>query len=192
MEILLVRHTTPMVEKGVAYGQTDLDLAATYQEELARIIKELDGYNPKEIFASPLKRCKILAQDLKNTLNIQKDIEFDDRLKELNFGDWEMMKWEDMEKEQLDFWMEDFVSRQSLNGESFQQLSERVLNCFNEIKTKNSVKVLVVAHGGSIRCILNSILGLDLKNTFNLHLDFGGISKIQIEEGRGKVIFINR
>lgn len=192
MEILLVRHTTPLVEKGIAYGQTDLEVADSYPKELNRIIKQLIDYQPEAIYASPLKRCKRLALDLKSALNFKKNIEFDDRLKELNFGDWEMIRWEDMEKEQLDYWMEDFVNRNSLNGESFQQLSKRVLNCFSEIKTKKPGKVLIIAHGGSIRCILNSILGLDLKNTFNLHLDFGGISKIQMEENQGKVMYINR
>jgi len=34
MEIYLIRHTTPDVAKGICYGQTDLDVANTFEEEV--------------------------------------------------------------------------------------------------------------------------------------------------------------
>ena len=36
-EIYLIRHTTPEVEKGVCYGQTDLNLKNTFPQEAKRI-----------------------------------------------------------------------------------------------------------------------------------------------------------
>ena len=30
MEIFLIRHTTPKIEKGICYGQTDLDITTTF------------------------------------------------------------------------------------------------------------------------------------------------------------------
>jgi len=38
-EIYLIRHTTPKVEKGICYGQTDLNLADTFEQEKERILK---------------------------------------------------------------------------------------------------------------------------------------------------------
>lgn len=33
MKIYLIRHTTPHIEKGICYGQTDLDVAETFNNE---------------------------------------------------------------------------------------------------------------------------------------------------------------
>ena len=42
MEIYLVRHTTPAIEKGVCYGQTDLNVAETFEEEVELVLKNLE------------------------------------------------------------------------------------------------------------------------------------------------------
>ncbi|MFB9080950.1 histidine phosphatase family protein [Flavobacterium procerum] len=44
--------------------------------------------------------------------------EEDERLKEKNFGDWEMRKW-DIFRRTTQSWMEDFVTIPVSNGESF-------------------------------------------------------------------------
>jgi alpha-ribazole phosphatase len=40
-------------------------------------------------YSSPLVRCKILASYLQSS-------DFDSRLVEMNFGDWELQKWDDI------------------------------------------------------------------------------------------------
>ena len=43
MEIWLVRHTTPKIGKGIAYGQADLDVTEDYTTERDRIKELLEG-----------------------------------------------------------------------------------------------------------------------------------------------------
>ena len=38
MDIYLVRHTTPKIDKGICYGQSDLELADSYPEEFKAIL----------------------------------------------------------------------------------------------------------------------------------------------------------
>ena len=53
MEIYLVRHTETVCEKGICYGQSDVDIAAPFDEIFNRIISELPSQ--ALIFSSPLK-----------------------------------------------------------------------------------------------------------------------------------------
>jgi len=90
MEIYLIRHTTPAVERGICYGFADIDVAPTFETEAARV-KGLLPDKPMDVYASPLQRCSKLA-----TYLFGHTFTTDERLKELNFGDWEMQRWDDL------------------------------------------------------------------------------------------------
>jgi len=187
MNIYLIRHTTPDIELIYCYGQSDIDVKDTFKEEVERIHTVFPEVENPVIYSSPLKRCKKLAHAL-NRGNVQ----FDNRLREINFGDWEMQPWKEIDKKALDFWIEDFVNRTAPGGESYQQLSERIFSFIEEIKEGNSQDVIVVSHGGAIRSVLATVLEMPLKNLFKIHIDFGGVSKLFTEKGKLKIGFINR
>src|SRR4028118_1276170 len=83
MEIYLIRHTTPLIEKGICYGQSDIPLADSFESEWEIIRQQL----PKEmdcIYTSPLKRCWQLARKLEQ--HYQVPLFTDKRLMEMHFG----------------------------------------------------------------------------------------------------------
>ncbi|KRB57566.1 alpha-ribazole phosphatase [Flavobacterium sp. Root186] len=177
MEIYLVRHTETICEKGICYGQSDVNIAEPFDEIFDRIISEL----PSEaiIFSSPLKRCSILAKHIQKNI---KTISYkeDDRLKEMNFGDWELKNWNEIPPEQLNSWMEDFVNIPVLNGESFTALHKRVGDFLAEqISQKIQEAIIIVAHAGIIRSILCHQTSLPLKEAFQNKVDFGQVIKIK-------------
>lgn len=176
MEIYLIRHTETICEKGICYGQSDVDIAVPFDSIFENILSQL----PSEalIFSSPLKRCVILAKYIQENI---KTISFqeDHRLKEMNFGDWELKPWNDIPPEQLNPWMEDFVKIKVSNGESFIELHERVGDFLAEKKTKKTNSPLViVTHAGVIRSFLCHHSGLPLKDAFQNKVDFGEVIKI--------------
>ena len=85
MVIYLMRHTAVDVPQGVCYGQTDVPLKPTFETEATQTAANLQGLSFDKVYTSPLTRCVRLA-----TFCGYPDAERDDRLKELNFGDWEM------------------------------------------------------------------------------------------------------
>lgn len=178
MEVYLIRHTETVCEKGICYGQSDVDIAEPFDAVFSEIVSQL----PPEvaIFSSPLKRCVILAKHIQNkikTISYQED----DRLKEMNFGDWELMNWNDIPSEQLNPWMEDFVNIQVSNGESFVELHDRVGIFLSEILSKNTQNpIVIVAHAGIIRSILCHQTSLPLKEAFQNKVDFGQVIKIEL------------
>ena len=178
MEIYLVRHTETACEKGICYGQSDVDLAAPFDIIFENILSQL----PSEaiIFSSPLKRCVILAQYIQDnikTISYQED----KRLMEMNFGDWEMKNWNDILPEQLNPWMEDFVNIPATNGESFVLLHKRIEMFLSDLLSKERNKpIIIVCHAGVIRSILCHHAELPLKDAFKNKADFGEVIKIHI------------
>ncbi|PXY44246.1 alpha-ribazole phosphatase [Flavobacterium hydrophilum] len=176
MEIYLIRHTETICEKGICYGQSDVEIAEPFDTIFENILSHL----PSEaiIFSSPLKRCVTLAKYIQNnikTISYQED----NRLKEMNFGDWELKTWNEIPSEQLNPWMEDFVNIRVANGESFVELHERVGDFLTEIKSKNiNFPLIIVAHAGIIRSFLCHHTLLPLKDAFQNKADFGEVIKI--------------
>lgn len=177
MEIYLVRHTETVCEKGICYGQSDVNLAEPFDLIFENIISQL----PAEaiVFSSPLKRCVILAEFIQKkikTISFEKE----ERLMEMNFGDWEMKNWNDISPEELNPWMEDFVNIKVSNGESFVELHQRVGDFLSDqISKKTTDPIIIVAHAGVIRSILCHHTSLLLKDAFNNKVDFGQVIKIE-------------
>lgn len=188
MEIYLIRHTSVAVEKSVCYGQSDILLADTFQMELINIQNKLTLNNDCVIYSSPLKRSLQLA----NTIFPPIQPIIDARLMELNFGDWELKKWGEINKQELDLWMNDFVNIQCTRGESYKELYQRSSEFFNQCITKPHKQVVIISHGGVIRSILSLILQIPLVKSFSLQIDYGKISKINVISNENIVIeYIN-
>jgi len=127
-DIYLIRHTTPAVDKGVCYGQTDLDVTASFEEEAAVIAGCLPAAFGA-VYSSPLRRCAMLAERLFPTAPVLLRGE----LMEVHCGEWEMRKWDELPREEMDPWMADFVNIRIPGGESYIDLHERVTRCWGEI-----------------------------------------------------------
>lgn len=177
MEIYLLRHTTPQVEKGICYGQTDLPLIPTFQQEIEEALSQL----PKSfdsIYSSPLQRCETLAAAVATSYSV------DERLKEVNFGDWEMMDWNDIPQAELMKWMQSFETVAPPNGESAQDLYRRVLDFYNsELLSNPSSRVLLVTHHGVIRCFHALLHQTSMASSFeNCKVPYGGMVHFSVKE----------
>lgn len=173
MEIYLIRHTTPLIAKGICYGQTDLDVTATFEQEVANTKQYLPD-NIQMVYSSPLQRCTKLAKALFPT----KTIQLHDDLMELNCGDWEMQLWDEIPKPEIQPWMDDFVNVQVPNGESYTQLHDRVVNRFQWI-AQQAKPAVIVAHGGVLRSILAHITATPIKESFDVFtMQYGCVVKL--------------
>ena len=187
MEIYLIRHTTPDVEQGVCYGQTDLDVVSTFENEYERIRPFLENISLNRVYSSPLMRCAKLANKFSD------NIIYDDRLKEMSFGSWEMKKWNEIDQEKLNHWMKDFVHQEPPEGESFKTLQDRVTSGWKEIiNVENKEVNAIFTHGGVIRSIVCDLLDIPLKKAFQFHLDYGSVTKVAANKWGLRVEYLNR
>ena len=188
MEIYLIRHTAVQTEKSVCYGQSDIPLSHTFQEDAVQVRNKLKKFDNGVIYSSPSQRCFQLAELLlPGTLPI-----LDERLMELNFGNWELKKWEEINKTELDPWMKDFVNVPCSGGESYKELHQRSTAFFKECISQPFEKVLIITHGGVIRSLLSFILQVPLEKSFALQIDYGKISKLKLMDKENIIVeYIN-
>ncbi|MEM6346959.1 MAG: alpha-ribazole phosphatase [Bacteroidota bacterium] len=176
MEIYLVRHTTPKIEKGICYGQSDIELDQTRFETEFNAVKEKLPAKLEQVYSSPLLRCRKLAKRL------QAPTVFDPRLMELNFGAWETKKWEAIAPSALKVWMQDFVGTKAGGGESYHDLHKRTLAFIDELSSPTTEEncIAIVTHAGNIRSFVSYILGLPLENSFRLQIGYGNVIKVNL------------
>lgn len=166
MEIHVIRHTPVTVNQGLCYGQLDVPVAETFPEDVKKIAEKLPT-DFDAIFCSPLTRCKQLA----NALPFQ-NIQFDKRLLEFDYGDWEGQKWDEITKEELSIWMDDFIVQKTKNGESLEDMFLRIQDFLDQLRNKEYKKVLLITHAGVIRNIWSYLLEIPLKNIFKVPVGF--------------------
>jgi alpha-ribazole phosphatase len=179
MEIYLIRHTTPDVAKGVCYGQSDLDVTATFAAE-AELIRTYLPADIQQVYSSPLQRCSKLAQYLfpQHTAIYHND------LMEINCGQWELQLWDDIPQHEIDPWMKDYVNVRIPGGENYVDVYERVVKQFEQAAVGEH-PAAIVAHGGVIRSILAHITGTSLLDSFNAFpLHYGCVAKITASGGQ--------
>ncbi len=173
MILTAIRHTSVDVPSGICYGITDVPLAASFQEETAQIESELGNRQFDRIYSSPLKRCSQLA----SSLFPEKIIFPDGRLKELNFGDWEMQEWNTIfNSPEGKVWFEDYTRASCPNGESFAYLVTRVKSFLDELKAYENEPIAIFTHAGVIRALMCLLQEKSAEEAFNTPLKYGQIA----------------
>ncbi|MFI3295921.1 MAG: alpha-ribazole phosphatase family protein [Rikenellaceae bacterium] len=180
--IYLLRHTKPDIESGICYGNTDLGLdPESSKSDTAKAIKSLEVKHFKTIYSSPLKRCTQLAKEVVNQTQQCDTVTVDPRLKELNFGDWEMMRWDDifLSTEGKE-WFDNYIEHPTPNGESFAELIGRAKSFLDEMMTETEDDILIVTHSGFIRGALVAMNIATPSEAFDKKIEYGELVKLEI------------
>ena len=175
MKVYLIRHTSPDVPKGTCYGQTDVPVASSFREEAAATLAAIPDVKFDKVYSSPLTRARLLADYCGYPAP-----RLDNRLKELNFGRWEMQKYDEIDDPYIQEWYDNFVDAPIPGGESFREMYDRIADFLDELKTKEYQNVLIFAHGGVLACARVYAGLCDLRHAFEDLIPFGGMLCIEI------------
>ncbi len=188
MKLTLVRHTSLQVPNGICYGQSDVDVAASFAQELEIVHSKLSDKHFDSVYSSPLQRCAKLAAALNKGEPL-----LDGRLAELNFGDWEMQNWDDIPRDVFDVWAQNYAHMAPPNGETFSQMQLRALEFLSDAQQQHTgSEIAVVTHGGVIRALIAHVLNMPLKGLFRFSIDHGSITQLEFDGGVPKIHFVNR
>lgn len=141
MILHLIRHPKPQVAPGICYGQLEIS-AKNDKAEIERLQAALPAGLP--LWSSPAQRCRILAEAL------HPQPVFDERLREMNFGQWEGRDWDAIPRDELDAWAADVVDFAPPGGESARQVLARSLQFLADLSVPEAV---LVTHAGVIRVL---------------------------------------
>ena len=182
MKLFFLRHTSLNVEIDVFYGQTDLDVSDRFEEEVKLIQKKIKNFNIDtksiKVYSSPLKRC------IKLTNKLTENYIVDERIKEMNLGDWEMKKMSSISKKEKLDWENNLLSFKIPNGESNNEFLKR-LKSFLEDIFKCNEDALIVCHAGSINGMLSLLteepFDKMVKNYWEL-IKHGSLSLVELKD----------
>ena len=176
MEVILIRHTTPDVPAGTCYGQSDVPLKASFEAEATVTKAALEACGPMDhAYTSPLSRCTRLAAFCGYA-----DAERDPRLMEINFGEWEMKRFDDITDPHLQEWYADHIHTPVTGGESFMQQYDRVSRFLDELRHQPWRRVVIFAHGGVLVAAQVYTGQVTPADAFSALSPFGGLVKIQL------------
>jgi alpha-ribazole phosphatase len=179
-EILLVRHAETDL-KGTFCGHSDPPLNDAGRAQLPAILDAI-GIRPLEIIlSSDLLRARqtaeVLAQHYGARLLLRS------ALREILFGEWEALRWDEIEERDPSFaraWIKSFPSLTPPGGESFLDFEARVRNEFLFISgLVRSNALVVVTHAGVMRAMLKS-QGLSDQETWAATRDYGAVLPCRI------------
>ncbi|MDE7396499.1 MAG: histidine phosphatase family protein, partial [Muribaculum sp.] len=97
------------------------------------------------IYSSPLLRCRELAKYCCG----ERDVILDADLREMNFGEWEMMRYDSCNDPRIDCFYADYLNYRCPGGESFRDLGDRVKRFISRLDSSDE-SILVFTHGGVI------------------------------------------
>jgi alpha-ribazole phosphatase len=122
--LYLIRHLEPHGARGICYGRQDLacdarTVAVAAAAIRARLPEQVLCESP--VFASPLSRCRALAQELA----APRAPRIAEELIELDFGAWEGTRWDALPRGELDAWARDVWHYRPGDGESAAMVEER-------------------------------------------------------------------
>ncbi|MBB6275795.1 histidine phosphatase family protein [Porphyromonas circumdentaria] len=150
MKVSLVRHTSVLLDGNqFCYGATDVDvIPENFEREAEGARKAIVQLQPDAVFTSPLQRAVRLASYCGYP-----EAQRDDRLKEMNFGDWEGRPWtEILTTEDVPDFFSYYINNPTPNGESLKDQLNRVHHFFEEKKREKHKHILLFCHGGVINC----------------------------------------
>lgn len=144
---VLLRHGAPQ-QTGFCYGQSDPILEETPGQTAQRIRPILPPW--RRVFCSPSARCADLAAAITaETATVP-------ALMELNFGDWEGRRWDDIDRADLDDWAERPLDIVMPGGECGRDLYRRVAAWADTVQLGSDD--LIIAHAGSLRALAARLL----------------------------------
>ena len=128
---------------GVCYGSSDIPVAAAdLTEGHALLAPQLAGAiaSGYRLYSSPLRRCTALA-------TLLGDFTSDQRLVEMDFGDWEMRTWPEIPRKEVDAWAADLLDYRPGGGETVREVGARVQAFLDDL----SHDTIVICHAGTMR-----------------------------------------
>jgi len=174
--LYLIRHTKPEIAPGTCYGQFDIGLTDSFADEANCVLRYLPQL--ELILTSPLQRAYRLAEYLARTQRCE--LRSDARLMEKHFGVWEGKAWDDIARNEIDAWAADVMGYTPPDGESAQQVIQRVQALLHDVAQLPQHNIALVAHGGSIRALLALVGSVPLADTLNWEIGYGAVIGVRV------------
>jgi len=193
--VMLVRHgATVLAAEDRFAGSSDVLLSEAGEMQVARLSERLAAKPIDAFYASPMKRTVRTAEVIAAPHG--RAVEAVDAFREINHGRWEQKTRAEVEAlypDEYRQWELDPFTFAPEGGESGLSTLARALPALRAVVERHAGQtVLVVSHKATIRLLLGTFLGFDLRG-YRDHLDQSpaALNIIDFKESRGRLMLFN-
>lgn len=189
--VFLVRHAEPEVVGGkrcyLGYSNPCLTPEGIRQSE--GLSCKLSDHCIQAVYSSDLARAEQTAEYIANKRGII--IKKVPEIREINMGKWDGMSF-DMVRSlfpvEYDERGRDIANYRPPEGESFFDLSKRVIPAFMNILENSTGNIVIVSHAGVNRVIICYLSGLPLDKVLSIKQDYACINTCTVSEESNKLV----
>ncbi len=178
---------------GSFVGRLDVPLSDVGHHQAAAIDAFLNEAGIDAVLSSPRQRALETAKPLLNSLELDADVR--PALAEMDFGEWEGLRWSDIEARDPAYaaqWQADPASLACPGGESAGAFAERVQRelklVLEEYRNRN---IVLFGHAGVNRAIMADVLGIPYMQSFALSQDYGCVNAAGWQDTLAQVALVN-
>ena len=191
-KLVLVRHgETDWNVEGRFQGTADRPLNENGLAQAERAGKLLKSAEFDHLHVSPLTRTQQTAEAINKHHGLE--MQTDDRLRELGFGDWEGFTWKEIEQQFPEHAaaFAQHIGNTPPSAESLPELEMRVQAFIDSLRHSDGTH-LIVSHGGTLKTMICLLLGLSALEHWQFNMGNCGITEIQIYDQGAIVNYTNR
>jgi alpha-ribazole phosphatase len=173
-DLHLLRHGAPMLP-GRMMGRTD---CAPTPEGIAACVARAEGLAVEAVLGSDLARSREAAQAIAAARGLP--VAIDPRWRELDFGAWDGMAAETIDRDALSRFYDDPDVHAPPGGERWSALVERVGAAIADLPARAT---LVVTHGGAMRGALAHLCGFAQAQLWAFDLRYAALLSLRVWRG---------
>jgi probable phosphoglycerate mutase len=182
--IAFVRHgQTEANAAGRLQGRVDPPLTGLGRAQAARLGSFFPTESAARVVASPLRRAIETAQPIADAHGVA--VEVDDRLVELDYGEWDDRGLRDVTPDEWARWRGDATFAPPA-GESLLDVDTRVAAFCDERVDEGLV--VAVSHVSPIKAAVCWALGVDATTTWRMYLDLASVTRVDRRPDGGRYL----
>lgn len=190
-KIYLLRHCQPELPNGtpICIGKTDIPLSKSGRIQASDLKEFFFNIEISAIYSSSLTRARETAEIIadKNLKVIIKN-----NFSEFDIGKWDCMSFAEIKEKYPREYLERGKNLENYvveGGESMAQCKKRAMSELYKTIDESSGNILIVAHAGVNRCILSTLLGTSIMDSFKFRHEYGSVNILQHQ---GKSLLVDK
>jgi alpha-ribazole phosphatase/probable phosphoglycerate mutase len=174
--IVLIRHAETDIA-GRFCGHRDPDLNSVGESQVIRLAEEVAMLGIERIYSSDLRRASRTAMAIGQRIGV--DVNYLPGLREIHFGQWEGLSWQEIEDQFPDEahqWLREFPLRKAPGGEAYSAFTARIEAAIEHLSSEAASGVIaVVTHRGVMRYALTRFFGFSEEEAWSKTAPYGAI-----------------
>jgi len=175
-DLVLIRHVETDLA-GTFCGHSDPDLNAAGEQGLRALLEQAAPLGIERIYSSDLRRASRTAMAIGNRIGTP--VEFRSGLREIHFGLWEGLRWEQIQQQyphEAQLWVREFPMRRAPAGEEYRDFTARVDAEFRGVVGRRTGGAqAIVTHRGVMQYVLTRLCGFSEDDARKQTENYGAI-----------------